>query len=43
MTNEIIEKIEDFIMLQEMTNLAEAEEEKVTIPFAEAKKLLGWI
>lgn len=41
MTNEIIEKIEDFIMLQEMTNLTD--EEKVTIPFAEAKKLLGWI
>jgi hypothetical protein len=40
MKNMTIEEMEDFIMLEEMTNLTE--EEKVTISFADAKKLLGW-
>ena len=41
MINKTIEELEDSILLQEMTNLTE--EEKVTIPFEDAKKLLGWI
>jgi hypothetical protein len=32
--------VEDYLMLQEMTNLTE--EEKTTMSFADAKKLLGW-
>ena len=34
------EDVEDYLMLQEMTNLTE--EEKVTMSFADAKKVLGW-
>ncbi len=34
------EDVEDYLMLQEMTNLTE--EEKITMSFADAKKLLGW-
>jgi hypothetical protein len=34
------EDFEDSIMLQEMTNLTE--EEKITMSFDDAKKLLGW-
>ncbi len=34
------EDVEDYLMLQEMTNLTE--EEKVTMSYADAKKLLGW-
>jgi hypothetical protein len=39
MTSKSIEEMENFIMLQEMTNLTEGE--KITMPFADAKKLLG--
>ncbi len=35
-----IEEIEDYVLLQEMTNLSE--EEKESMSFADAKKLLGW-
>jgi hypothetical protein len=34
------EKVEDYLMLQEMTNLTE--EDKATMSYADAKKLLGW-
>ena len=34
------EDVEDYLMLQEMTNLTE--EEKITMSYADAKKLLGW-
>ena len=40
MINKTIEEIEDSILLQEMTNLTE--EEKITMSFTDAKKLLGW-
>ncbi len=40
MKDKTIKEIEDIIMLQEMTNLTE--EEKITMPFNDAKKMLGW-
>ncbi len=34
------EDVEDYLMLHEMTNLTE--EDKTTMSYADAKKLLGW-
>jgi hypothetical protein len=34
------EEVEDYLILQEMTNLTE--DDKVTISYSDAKKLLGW-
>jgi predicted DNA-binding protein len=35
-----IEEMKDYVLLEEMTNLSE--EDKETMSFADAKKLLGW-